>query len=62
MISPMPQAWIGFGHDKRTGEFYVKICDKCEEKARAIAEASSSKLNHRIMLCDKHVYESINHD
>lgn len=53
-----PIAWIGYDHDKKTGEFFVKICDKCEGFVQAKREAK--KLAIKIVPCIVHFNESLN--
>lgn len=40
---PIPEAWQGFSHNPKTGEFMVKVCFTCPDAARAIQEAKPLK-------------------
>lgn len=44
-----PTAWLGYGHNPRTGEFTVRICRLCPDTQDAIKQAKP--LNHQLTLC-----------
>lgn len=45
----LPEAWIGYGADSKTGEFYVKVCFSCPNPQEAVREARP--LRTRESLC-----------
>ncbi len=59
MTKFLPEAWIGYGHDPKSGEFYVKVCPSCPSCGQALAEARSSQLATRMVPCSECTYKQI---
>jgi len=60
MTTFLPAAWLGYGHDKTQGGFYVRICPSCPGCGQALAEAKSSQLRIRMVLCSFHCQQQTN--
>jgi hypothetical protein len=56
MKSHLPaKAFIGYGHDSKTGAFFIKICDKCNDCESAKKEFNLLAI--RIQPCTVHYNE-----
>lgn len=51
----IPKAFVGYGHNIKTGAFFTKICPKCEDWRRAVAECGMKQF--RYFLCQDHCNE-----
>jgi hypothetical protein len=52
-----PVAFIGYGRDKKTGEFYQKVCKACPDHQTAAREAFPLRVSY--LLCARHAFELI---
>lgn len=57
MIAEPPSAFIGYGHDEKTGEFFIKVCPDCPDYKRAVLEALP--LRAVAQLCPHHYQKQL---
>lgn len=56
-FSPLPAAWIGYA--LVGGRFGVKICPKCPDYHKALADAKAGELEVKLTLCRTHYQQEL---